>query len=126
MAGRKLHDAVNDLERCIDAYEPSKKERSITFIALTKSFEVALEYAWKELKRQIEEKGLEAYAPKDVVREAANIGLLQDPELWIDCINARNLSVHDYFSLPESAIVELATQFFRSVKSFVKINSSIK
>ena len=106
------------------AYEPSSEsERSITFIAITKAFEVALEYGWKELKRIIEDRGLEAYSPKDVVREAANINLISDPKLWINCINARNLSVHDYFSLSESGIVELAKIFLDSAKStFDKIS----
>lgn len=119
---RKLHEALGDLKRCIDAYLPSKKtERSIYFIALTKAFEVSLEYAWKELKRIIEDKGLEAFSPKDVVREAANIGILKDPNLWIQCINARNLSVHDYFSLSEEAIVSLAKEFLASAnKTFKK------
>ena len=106
---KKLHEAFNDLSRCLLAYEPStESQRSITFLALTKAFEVALEYGWKELKRLVEDRGLEAYSPKDVIREAANIELIKDPKLWINCINARNLSVHDYFSLTESGIVELA------------------
>jgi hypothetical protein len=57
---------------------------------------------------------LEAYSPKDIIGESAIIGLLKDSKLWIDCVNARNLSVHDYFSLPESGIVELATRFLKS------------
>ena len=119
---RKLSEAIKDLGRCIDAYEPSSStERSLSFIALTKSFEVALEYGWKELKRVIDDKGLEAYSPKDVVREAAQIEILDDPKLWIECINARNLSVHDYFSLSEQAVVHLATAFYASVKKLKKL-----
>ena len=121
---KKLPESLNDLSRCLMAYEPSSEsERSITFIAITKAFEVALEYGWKELKRIIEDRGLEAYSPKDVVREAANINLISDPKLWINCINARNLSVHDYFSLSESGIVELAKIFLDSAKNtFDKIS----
>ncbi len=121
---KKLHESLHDLKRCIDAYQPStSSERSIFFMALTKAFEVALEYSWKELKRIVEDKGLEAYAPKDVVREAATIEILNDPKLWIDCINARNLSVHDYFSLSEEAIVALATKFLGSAKEVFKKGS---
>ena len=117
---RKLNEALSDLHRCISAYKPSTAEtRSIYFIALTKAFEVALEYGWKELKRIIEDKGLEVFSPKDVVREAANIEILAEPSLWIDCINARNLSVHDYFSLSEEAILDLSERFLNSaLKTF--------
>jgi nucleotidyltransferase substrate binding protein (TIGR01987 family) len=119
---RKLKEAVKDLERCIKLYQPSTaSERSIYFIALTKAFEVTLEYGWKELKKILEDKGLEAYSPKDVVKEAAQIKLLDNPKLWIDCINVRNLSVHDYFTVPEEGIVTLAKSFLSSVKKVFSI-----
>ena len=118
---RKLKEALGDLNRCINSYVPSSsKERSVSFIAICKAFEVALEYAWKDLKKIIEDKGLEAYSPKDVVREAANINLIEDPEDWIDYINARNLSVHDYFSLTEKATVELINRFYNSATKLFK------
>ena len=118
---RRLKEALGDLNRCIKSYVPSSpKERSVSFIAICKAFEVALEYAWKDLKKIIEDKGLEAYSPKDVVREAANINLIEDPEDWIDYINARNLSVHDYFSLTEEATVELINKFYNSATRLFK------
>ena len=116
---RKPHEAFDDLERAIKAYKPSsKRERSLSFLALSKAFEVALEYAWKELKRQVEDKGLEAFSPKDAVREAAQLGVLTEPEVWIRAINLRNLSVHDYFSVPES-------DFVFEVKHFLELAREI-
>lgn len=117
MAKRKLHDAIDDLRRCLKSYKPStEEERSISFIALTKAFEIALEYSWKELKREIEDKGLEAFSPKDVVREAATIGRIKNATLWIEAITAKNLSVHDYFSLTENDMVILIKEFFQDLQ----------
>lgn len=121
MAYRKFEDALSDLKRCVDEYKPKKlEERSLVFLAATKAFEVCLEYGWKELKRLVEESGLEAQSPKDAIRVAAQINILKDPELWIDAINARNLSVHDYFSLPEKDFMELVTKFYKSAEALKK------
>jgi nucleotidyltransferase substrate binding protein (TIGR01987 family) len=109
---RPLTEAINDLKRALNAYQPSSsQQRDLSFIALTKAFETALEYAWKHLKNIVEDRGLEANSPKDAVREAARLKLIKDPELWIQAINARNLSVHDYFSLTEKELVELIQSF---------------
>jgi nucleotidyltransferase substrate binding protein (TIGR01987 family) len=113
---RPLPEALADLRRALDAYRPSRgKVRDLSFIALTKAFEIAVEYGWKQLKAAVEDAGLEAPSPKDAVRQAAPLRLLRDPELWIRAINARNLSVHDYFSLSEAEFVELIRDFFAEV-----------
>ena len=112
----KLNQALNDLDRALQVYRPSTKERSLSFLAASKAFEVAIEYAWKYYKLIIEDRGLEAFSPKDVAREAANINLISDPELWINAINARNQSVHDYFSMTEKEFIELARDFLQLVK----------
>ncbi len=114
---RRFYEAVRDLGRCLSSYTPSSTNyRTIEFIALTKAFEICLEYGWKDIKREIEDRGLEGNSPKDAVREGARIGLIADPALWIDAINARNLSVHDYFSLGEADFVQLVRRFYNSVK----------
>lgn len=120
MASKKRRDfaeSISDLKRCLDEYKPSEQARSTSLLALTKAFEISLEYGWKLLKREVEEKGLEANSPKDAVREAARVGIIDDPVLWLDAIDARNLSVHDYFSLGESDFVKLIRRFYIGAKS---------
>ena len=118
---RKPHEALKDLERAIQAYQPStSKQRSLSFLAVSKAFEVAIEYTWKELKKTIEDRGLEAYSPKDVIREAANLELITEPEAWIRAINMRNLSVHDYFSIPEKDFVSEAETYLKTALKVFK------
>jgi nucleotidyltransferase substrate binding protein (TIGR01987 family) len=109
----KLDQALHDLERALESYSPSSKERSLTFLAASKAFEVSIEYAWKYFKVIIEDQGLEAFSPKDVARQAASMNLISDPELWIKAINARNQSVHDYFSMSEDTFIQLAKDFLK-------------
>lgn len=114
----KLADAVKKLEEAIKFYENGNGvSENLRHLALSKAFEVAVEYAWKEFKKQAEDEGLEVISPNDAIRKAAQIGLISDPELWIEFITARNDGVHDYFAMPEDDYLELAKKFLKSYKS---------
>jgi hypothetical protein len=81
----KTKESLHDLERALKAYTPTEPggPRSLSVFALSKAFEVALEYGWKHLKSVVEDKGLEALSPKDAVREAARLGMISEPDVWL-------------------------------------------
>ena len=112
----KLDIARDDFKEAYKQYAKATDSKKVFFLALTKAFEVLLEYAWKTLKQQVEDTGLEAYSPKDVVRESAKLGIINNPELWIKAINARNESVHDYYSMKEEDFVALIRRFEKEVR----------
>jgi nucleotidyltransferase substrate binding protein (TIGR01987 family) len=116
--GFKLGKSLKDLEKSIKAYDKEKPDspHGLEFLALSKAFEVSLEYAWKFLKAKVEDLGLEAYSPKDAVRQSSTVDLIKNPEIWIRAINARNESVHDYYSMSESDFVKLIKEFFKELK----------
>lgn len=61
-----------------------------------KAFEFCYELAWKTLKKVLYKKGIEANNPRDVFREAAISGLIDNPKNWFDFIEKRNLTVYTY------------------------------
>ena len=86
-----------------------------------KLFEMSFELSWKILKKVLQEKGLtEVKNPKDVFREAANQGYLEDPELWFSFQETRNLTVHTYnegtAELIFSRLDEFQTEFNRLIE----------
>lgn len=111
----KTVDALKDLSLALEEYEETESEETkrMRFLAVTKAFEVSLEYLWKYFKSEVEDRGLEAPSPKDAVRAAAEIHLTDTPELYIQAINARNQSVHDYFSMSEEDFVKLIRNFLK-------------
>ena len=109
-AGR-ISGAQGNLRQAIRLYDEGKLEEDLAFLTLAKAFEVLVEYAWKELKRKVEDEGLDAASPKEAVRQAARLKMIEGPEKWIDCINARNDSVHDYFGIPREDYLSLAKEF---------------
>jgi len=121
MASKKQNRIKTSLEQlalAIKAYESSDKDDRLPFLALSKAFEVAIEYAWRELKIRVEDEGLEAPSPKAAIKQAAKLKLIDDAEKWLACINARNDSVHDYFGIPES-------DYVRTAKDFIGLASKI-
>ncbi len=118
---KKIDRAVLDLTASMKFYKKAGGDEPAAFLAVAKAFEVAIEYAWKELKRRLEEKGvIDTYAPKDVIRKAAQVGILDNAENWLDYIDARNDSVHDYYGMTEAEYVELAGKFIKDAGKVFK------
>ena len=61
--------------------------------AAIQRFEFCIELAWKTLKKKM---GSTSVAPKVIIREGAQQGLIADPSLWIRYIDARDMTSHTY------------------------------
>ena len=110
--------AARQLEAALLHYDRAKREsRELAYLTVAKAFEVLVEYAWKELKHRVQEEGLDAPSPKEAVRQAYRIGLIDQPKKWIACIDARNDSVHNYFNVPDKDYVRFAREFSRLSQS---------
>lgn len=70
---------------------------SYVYDSAIQRFEFTYELAWKLLKALMEFKGAtEAKFPRDVFREAYAGGLVADGDAWLDMLNDRNLTSHNY------------------------------
>lgn len=87
-------------------------EITINQDATIQRFEFTFELAWKLMKTILETEGLEAISPKNVIREGATIGLIDDPQKWFAFLENRNLSVHTYKE-------EIAKKVYQSAKEFI-------
>ena len=111
---KKLPKAIKNLEDALKQYHSHATE--LNFMTVSKAFETLVEYAWRVLKKMIEEQGLEAPSPKMAIKEAAKLHFISDPETWLDCLEARNSSVHDYFGIPEKEYVTLSETLLTLVR----------
>ena len=107
----KIEKARTQLKAALQLYHKKKGDRQLEFLTVAKAFEILFEYTWKRLKYRIEDEGLFAVSPKEAIRQAATLGLIEDPERWIACATARNDSVHDYFGIPEADYIKLVEEF---------------
>jgi nucleotidyltransferase substrate binding protein (TIGR01987 family) len=125
MVEKRISDvrkATAQADSAVKLYQKEKDQRELNFLMVVKAYEILVELAWKYFKEKVEDEGLSAASPKESVRKAATIGLIDDPEKWIKFIDARNLSVHDYFGLDNESFLELTAELIRSAKKELKIN----
>ena len=90
-------NAVNRLNEANVAYKRNS-DNDIYQDALIKRFEFTFELAWKTLREFMLDQGysLEILSPKGVISFAWREGIISNEELWLDMLQSRNLSAHDY------------------------------
>ncbi|MBA4366497.1 MAG: nucleotidyltransferase [Desulfobacterium sp.] len=81
---------------------------------LIQGFEFTHELAWNVLKDYLEEQGFVGIiGSKNATREAFKNGLIENGEVWMDMIKARNRTSHAYNSETAEEIVEaILTSFY--------------
>ena len=120
MSDAKLRESRELLRECIAALNLKPKDRLLS-AATSKSFEVAFEYAWKALKRSADKAGMEVYSPRDAIKAAAQLNLIQDIKLWDSFLNARNLSVHDYVGISDRDFLPLVIDFEKALGALLDL-----
>ena len=92
-----FRSAVKRLNEANAAYQKST-ENELYQDALIKRFEFTFELAWKTLREFLLDQGyrLEIASPKGVFAYAYQEGFLEDEALWLDMLETRNLTAHDY------------------------------
>lgn len=92
-----FNKAVKRLNEANISYRKNS-ENDIYQDALIKRFEFTFELGWKTLREFLIDQGyrLEILSPKGVIAFAYQEGILSDETLWLNMLEARNLTAHDY------------------------------
>jgi len=77
-------------------------------------FEFCVELAWKTAKKQM---GSSTSAPKQVIREMAQAGLIDNVDFWFDILEGRNESSHTYNEPVAEKVYALAQKFLPAAKA---------
>lgn len=59
-------------------------------------FEMTFELAWKVLKDYLEAQDYLVKSPRETVKQAFQIGLIDNGHIWMDALSNRNLTTHTY------------------------------
>ena len=91
---------------------------------LIQAFEYTHELAWKTLSDFLKDRGSsEIFGSKDATREAFNLGLISDGEIWMDMIRSRNLTSHTYNEEIAKEIVYNISMFYH--KAFCSLEAKL-
>lgn len=92
-----FNNAVKRLNEANIAYKKNGEETLIQD-SLIKRFEFTFELAWKTLRDFLTEQGyaIKVGSPKNIIAFAFQEGFLSDEKIWLDMLEARNQTAHDY------------------------------
>ena len=112
----ELAKALVSLEKALTV-----EKTDISRDASIQRFEFCVELSWKSARKVM---GTSATAPKQVVREMAQSGLIENVEFWLKAIDQRNLSSHTYNERLAEEVYAFAESFLEPAKQLLtKLNA---
>jgi len=122
MKPRKTENFLRAMESLEDAIAlPVQNQRDMA--GIIQNFEFVYELGWKMLKERLEEQGIIANSPKEVLEKAYQVKFIEEENLWLEIIKARNLSTHTYDrELAEKLVLDIKSKF---MKAFRNLKNSI-
>jgi len=88
----QYHQALSSLEVAVLEQNVNQFVKDATI----QRYEYTYEMAWKLIKIVLHHKGIQLSYPREVLKEAFTNGWIDNPELWEDMIEDRNLTSHTY------------------------------
>ena len=80
-------------------------------------FEICFEISWKLMKDYLEAQEIFVKSPRETIKQAYQIGLIDDGHIWIDALSDRNLTVHTYDEeLAEKMVKDIAEVYYPELK----------
>lgn len=97
------------LEEAIAINAPSIFEQA----GLIQFFEINFELSWNVMKEYMEAQGItDLRSPRDSIKKAFEMGLINDGHLWIQALENRNLTLHTYDEARTKKIVSTIEQTY--------------
>ena len=108
--------SLDEYEKALQALEKGLAEpkTDLTRDAVIQRCEFCVELAWKSAKKVM---GTATSAPKQVIREMAQNGWIQDVDFWLKAIDQRNLSSHTYNEPLADEVYAFAVKFLPEGKA---------
>jgi nucleotidyltransferase substrate binding protein (TIGR01987 family) len=114
----KFEQSLEDLRHAL-SFEPKAKEDLFFFGGIAKAFETAMEYTWKYFRSEAISAGFDVPSPREAIKLAANLGMIEDLEEWLGLLKTRNIAVHDYIGFPRE-------EYLAQIKLFAQLSKKIR
>lgn len=119
-----LEKALLSLEKaiCRTQQEPDDEELRDCVI---QRFEYTYELSWKMLKRRLEidlptPSNIDLMGFKELIREGAERGFIENPESWFEYRHQRNITAHTYNELKAKQVYQTALVFIKDADNLLQ------
>lgn len=75
-------------------------------------FEMTVELSWKVLKDYLEAQGYIVKSPRETIKQAFQVDLVDDGHIWLEALSKRNLTAHTYDEALAKEFVDEITQLY--------------
>jgi len=119
-----LEKALLSLKKaiCRTQQEPDDDELRDSVI---QRFEYSYELSWKMLKRRLEidlptPSNIDLMGFKELIREGAERGFIENPESWFEYRHQRNITAHTYNELKAKQVYQTALLFIEDANNLLQ------
>jgi len=118
----RLESLIKDLKKANKRLKEAVKAKPTRMNkdATIQRFEFTFELAWKTLQAYIKDQGFDCKSPKNCIREAARLEIIDNPEKWFKFLDHRNLIAHTYNKKLADKIYKKAINFPKEVEDLLK------
>jgi len=104
--------------KLLEKYSKEQISTELERAGIIQFFETTFELAWKVLKDYLEVEGYVAKSPRESIKQAFQVEIIEDGHLWMDALSKRNLTTHTYDEeLAEKLVKEIQEQFLPLLKN---------
>lgn len=82
--------------KLLDKYSKIEIKSELERAGIIQFFEMSFELAWKVLKDYLESQEYAVKSPRETIKQAFQIGIIDNGHIWIDALSDRNLTTHTY------------------------------
>lgn len=110
---KNFEKSYNLLARYINQPIETELERA----GIIQFFEISFELSWELMKDYLEAQEISAKSPRETIKQACQIELIDDGHIWIDALSDRNLTVHTYDEeIAKNMVDDIAGVYFPELK----------
>ncbi|MGL5617375.1 MAG: nucleotidyltransferase substrate binding protein [Sarcina sp.] len=82
--------------KLLKKYSEIEIKSELEIAGIIQLFEVSFELSWKVLKDYLEADGYLVKSPRETLKQAFQIGIIENGHVWIDALASRNLTTYTY------------------------------
>lgn len=96
---KKFENFCNAFQNLKDIYEYEEPYSNVEMTGLVGLYEICFEQSWKAMKELLERDGFaegQTGSPRQIIKTAYQAGMIENEEVWLDALAARNNVAHAY------------------------------
>mgnify|MGYP000959917162 CR=1 FL=1 len=115
---RQRFDNFKKSYQLLEKYAFVELTSEIEKAGLIQFFEITFELAWKVLKDYLEAQGYIVKSPRETIKQAYQMEVIDDGHVWIEALSNRNLTTHTYDEqFTEKFVLDIQQVYFPLFKS---------